>query len=180
MAPSFSGRQVCMNIFHKKMWNSGSMPHWLRTQYWSVSIVTTGTVWTHSPLHPSCRVWGDRQCSNYLSNAGMNMFSTMHSSAVLPDDVTGRDHICTSLPILWPRLPFLPYHFYLTGLCSNSPKCLIPMPGPLHMPFLPPGLLFCLLSKLLSVLQVSGCPFHTLHQSKSPRFNLYFFFFVII
>lgn len=128
----------------------------------------------HHCIHPAgSGVIG--KCSNYLSNAGMNMFSTMHSSAVLPDDVTGRDHICTSLPILWPRLPFLPYHFYRTGLCSNSPKCLIPMPGPLHMPFLPPGLLFCLLSKLLSVLQVSGCPFHTLHQSKSPRFNLYFF-----
>lgn len=80
------------------------MPHWLRTQYWSVSIVTTGTVWTHSPLHPSCRVWGDRKCSNYLSNAGMNVFATMHSSAVLPHDVTGHDHTCISLPILWPHL----------------------------------------------------------------------------
>lgn len=106
MAPSFSGRQVCINIFHKKMWNSEQMPYWLRTQYWSVSIVTTGTVWTHSPLHPSCRVWGDRQCSNYLLNAGMNMFSTIPTvlfflmmwlamtTSALPSPFS--DHVCPS------------------------------------------------------------------------------------
>ena len=123
MAPSFSRRQVSIFVFHKKMWSSGHMPHWLRTQHWSMSIVTTGTVCTHSPLCPSCRIWGDGQCSNCLSHAGMNMFATIHSGAVLPDDwlvVTTSappPHPLTTSAL--PPLPFPP-HWLMFNL-SRAP-----------------------------------------------------------
>lgn len=99
------------------------MPHWLRTQHWSVSVMTAGTVCPRSPLRPSCRVWGDGQCSNCLSRAGMSVFATLHSGAVLPDDWLA---VTTSAPpphplatSALPPLPFPPH--WLMFKLSRAP-----------------------------------------------------------
>ena len=137
--------------------------------------MTTGTVCTHSPLRPSCRISGDGQCSNGLSHAGMNMFATMHSGAVLPDDWLA---VTTSAPpphplttSALPPLPFPPH--WLMFKLSRAPDShawtfvhAIPSTW----------------TALLPLEQTSVCPaglrvsFPHPHQSKSPRFNLYFLF----
>lgn len=108
MAPSFSGGRYVWTFSIRKcetLWADAIL---LRTQYWSVSIVTTGTVWTHSPLHPSCRAQSRGQ--QLLLNAGMNMFSVISSSK------------CSSwywCDWPWPHLHFPPHSLTTSAFLLN-------------------------------------------------------------
>ena len=86
----------------------------------------------------------------------MNALAAAHSCTVLPGDLTGRDHVCSPCSLTMSALPLSPFPPHWPAFRFS--KISIPDSYPQAFAHAIPSAwsAFCLSSKLLSVLQVSG------------------------